>query len=82
DNQYSDNGSPINPGANVDSPGDVKNIDFGGIYIPQPRWRHMNNTVCNFLFCDGHVESRHYKKTGTNTGTCDLLRKNVNVNAP
>jgi prepilin-type processing-associated H-X9-DG protein/prepilin-type N-terminal cleavage/methylation domain-containing protein len=22
------------------------------------RFRHMNNTTCNFLFCDGHVEGR------------------------
>ena len=44
------------------------NVDFvasrtqyngiGGFDSNRMRFRHMNNTVCNFLFCDGHVASR------------------------
>lgn len=82
----SDNGDPIDPGPNKDCSGmDATALPAWSTTSPyqpfgQPRWRHMNNTVCNFLFCDGHVASFHYKKTGPNTGTCDLLRGNVNVN--
>ncbi len=45
------------------------------------RFRHMNNTVANCLFCDGHVESKHYigVKNGV-ANVCDILRKNINVN--
>jgi prepilin-type N-terminal cleavage/methylation domain-containing protein/prepilin-type processing-associated H-X9-DG protein len=79
------NGSPIDPGPNYDFGGDVNNITpaASSPFQPagQPRWRHMNNTVCNFLFCDGHVESHHYKSTGFHTGTCDLYGRNVNVNS-
>ena len=82
----SDNGDPMDPGPNKDCAGmDATALPAWSTASPwqpfgQPRWRHMGNTVCNFLFCDDHVESRHYKSTGPNTGTCDLLRDNVNVN--
>ncbi len=48
------------------------------------RFRHLNNTVCNVLMVDGHVESFTLKmiKTGTTTvnATTSLLRKNIYVN--
>jgi prepilin-type N-terminal cleavage/methylation domain-containing protein/prepilin-type processing-associated H-X9-DG protein len=31
---------------------------FGGFDVCNMRFRHMNNTACNFLFVDGHVASR------------------------
>ncbi|HEY1685082.1 MAG TPA: prepilin-type N-terminal cleavage/methylation domain-containing protein [Tepidisphaeraceae bacterium] len=31
---------------------------FGGTDVCNMRFRHMNNTACNFLFVDGHVASR------------------------
>ncbi len=31
---------------------------IGGSDSCNMRFRHMNNTACNFLFCDGHAESR------------------------
>lgn len=40
------------------------------------RWRHLQNKSANFLFCDGHAESRAWK-SGSVT---ELLRNNVNVN--
>jgi prepilin-type processing-associated H-X9-DG protein/prepilin-type N-terminal cleavage/methylation domain-containing protein len=30
----------------------------GGFDACEMRFRHLNNTTCNILFCDGHVESR------------------------
>jgi prepilin-type processing-associated H-X9-DG protein len=41
----------------------------------QIRFRHMKNTMANFLFVDGHSESRAYK-SATQT---DVLQKNVNT---
>jgi prepilin-type N-terminal cleavage/methylation domain-containing protein/prepilin-type processing-associated H-X9-DG protein len=41
------------------------------------RWRHNSNRAANFLFVDGHVESRAYVSATKN----GLLRKNVCVNA-
>ena len=38
------------------------------------RFRHMNNTLANALFCDGHVESFHWKRPGS--GGTDLQFKN------
>ncbi len=46
--------------------------------ISNIRWRHMNNTVANFLFCDGHVEAKHY--LGTRNGTpdvCEIQERNI-----
>ena len=40
------------------------------------RWRHQKNTMANFLFVDGHVESRQYK----NRNSVDLKLSNINVN--
>ena len=64
-----DNGSSVNGQANIDPAGYYSND--GGI-----RWRHLGNTAANFLFVDGHAETRRLKK-GSAT---ELLRKNVNVN--
>lgn len=41
------------------------------------RWRHLGNTTANFLFADGHAESRKLSQDGK---TCDLTRGNINVN--
>lgn len=30
----------------------------GGFDVCWMRFRHLDNTTCNFLFCDGHVDSR------------------------
>ncbi|MGD0460912.1 MAG: type II secretion system protein [Tepidisphaeraceae bacterium] len=30
----------------------------GGFDVCEMRFRHLNNTTCNMLFCDGHVDSR------------------------
>jgi prepilin-type N-terminal cleavage/methylation domain-containing protein/prepilin-type processing-associated H-X9-DG protein len=38
------------------------------------RFRHMNNTQANALFCDGHVDSFHFKHPGN--GGSDLQYKN------
>ncbi|HQY87608.1 MAG TPA: hypothetical protein PK402_03050 [Tepidisphaeraceae bacterium] len=64
------NGSSIYAGPNVDAP-QMFNNDSGGTI----RWRHMQNKSANFLFVDGHAESRRYK----NKTTCDLKRENVNT---
>jgi prepilin-type processing-associated H-X9-DG protein/prepilin-type N-terminal cleavage/methylation domain-containing protein len=62
------NNSSIDPGPNLD--GTDSGFPAGDI-----RFRHMNNTMGNGLFADGHVESFHYRP-----GSCDILRSNVNVN--
>lgn len=41
------------------------------------RFRHGRDTQLNALMMDGHVETFNYKKS---TQTCDMLRKNINVN--
>lgn len=47
------------------------------------RWRHSGNTMANFLFVDGHCDSRSYKKIGTAPGNVTgVLRKNVYVQQP
>jgi prepilin-type N-terminal cleavage/methylation domain-containing protein/prepilin-type processing-associated H-X9-DG protein len=78
-NSNNDNGSPVEVNANVDVGDNLANVygDNGG-----PRFRHMNNTACNFLFVDGHVESHTISTHLDSLGylTCDLLGKNVNVN--
>lgn len=40
----------------------------------QLRFRHLNNTIMNVLFADGHTDSFHYKRPGF--GGCDLQFKN------
>jgi prepilin-type N-terminal cleavage/methylation domain-containing protein/prepilin-type processing-associated H-X9-DG protein len=77
------NSTPIDPGTNLDW--------LGSPNFPTPspsnnvsniRFRHANNTVANVMYCDGHVAAQHLKKSPTLPGkfTCDLLRRNVNVN--
>jgi prepilin-type processing-associated H-X9-DG protein len=72
-----DNGISIDGGYNTDNttgspdPRPSQKNNYGNI-----RWRHMNNSVANCLFCDGHVEPRAFK-TRYNT---ELLGKNINVN--
>jgi prepilin-type processing-associated H-X9-DG protein/prepilin-type N-terminal cleavage/methylation domain-containing protein len=72
-----DNGISIDGGYNTDdmtgnpNPTPSAKDNWGNI-----RWRHMNNNVANFLFCDGHVESRAYNSRYKT----ELLGKNINVN--
>lgn len=42
---------------NMDVTGSTYN-GFGGWDVCNMRFRHLNNTTCNFLFVDSHVESR------------------------
>jgi prepilin-type processing-associated H-X9-DG protein/prepilin-type N-terminal cleavage/methylation domain-containing protein len=69
DKLQSDNGNSVQGQLNQDSP------DFFG-RDAQIRWRHNKNTAANFLFVDGHCESRNWK----GVDKTDLLRRNVNVN--
>jgi prepilin-type N-terminal cleavage/methylation domain-containing protein/prepilin-type processing-associated H-X9-DG protein len=64
-NWYTDPRPGPNPGANTD-PAD-RAMPFRGAsgendYVFQIRWRHQMNTVANFLFLDGHVDSMRYKR--------------------
>ena len=43
--------------ANGDISSGTANVQFGA-NSNEMRFRHMGNTVADFLFCDGHVESR------------------------
>jgi prepilin-type N-terminal cleavage/methylation domain-containing protein/prepilin-type processing-associated H-X9-DG protein len=75
------NGLPIDAGNNKDWFGIVTATVTTASNISNIRFRHMNNTVANCLFCDGHVESKHY--SGLKNGVADvsdILRKNINVN--
>jgi prepilin-type processing-associated H-X9-DG protein len=45
-----------------------------GAFGNDMRFRHMNNTLANALFCDGHVESFHWKRPGS--GGTDMQFKN------
>ena len=69
DSPLADNAHSIQPGLNVDTP------DWFGS-AEQIRWRHLGNKAANFLFADGHVESRRY----LDHNNCELQRANVNVN--
>ena len=40
------------------TPGNQVGAGLGGFEHCFMRFRHLNNTTCNFLFCDGHVDSR------------------------
>lgn len=76
-NQCGTNGSPIDAGTNMDDPNDISQaFPSEPTQVGFPRFRHMGNKVGNFLFCDGHVESRAYKSRYQN----EILRRNVNVN--
>jgi prepilin-type N-terminal cleavage/methylation domain-containing protein/prepilin-type processing-associated H-X9-DG protein len=54
-------GSSVVAGSVTKSVLTASNVDVvntGSTYIPYMRFRHMNNSRGNFLFVDGHVESR------------------------
>ncbi|MGD0462145.1 MAG: type II secretion system protein [Tepidisphaeraceae bacterium] len=87
-----DDGTPINPGANVDNGAIAPDYRAGNAipfvtYDGDIRWRHMNNSAANFLFVDGHVEAHFIQR---NPGGAqlhppqpyktDLLGKNIDVN--
>lgn len=96
----SDDSFPIDPGMNTDT-GDASNgpstttLATGAIMtsyettnnIGNIRWRHMNNTAANFLYCDGHVEPHFIKRNPSGIGsvgqvqpyTTDLLGRNINL---
>jgi len=78
-NPNNDNGLPVEVQGNNDVSDNLANVygDNGGI-----RFRHLNNTGANFLYCDFHVESHVLttNKDALGYTTCDLLGKNVNVN--
>ncbi len=76
------NGTSIDAGTNQDYMGpDLSATPGPTANLCNIRFRHMRDKVANCLFCDGHVESRHYygSKNGV-ANVCDILRKNVNVN--
>lgn len=72
--------------ANPDGPDAGLNKDYGNYGLLDSdsgpynalgndiRFRHMNNTQANALFCDGHVDSFHFKHPGN--GGSDLQYKN------
>lgn len=67
-----DNNDPVDPGPDLDVTASA------GATI---RWRHGNHSA-NFLFCDGHVESRSYQPprvTGGGLNKGDLLKQNLRV---
>jgi len=68
-NPLADNGGSVQGQTNQDSP------DFSG-RDAQIRWRHTKNKVANFLYVDGHCDSRLWKSPNQT----ELLRRNVNVN--
>jgi prepilin-type N-terminal cleavage/methylation domain-containing protein/prepilin-type processing-associated H-X9-DG protein len=66
----------IDGGGNVDSVDDATTNHITG--LGNLRWRHMGNKAANFLFVDGHAESRKYKSELQT----DLLRRNICVPPP
>jgi prepilin-type processing-associated H-X9-DG protein/prepilin-type N-terminal cleavage/methylation domain-containing protein len=80
-NTNADNGANISIGPNQDTGSDMAYL-WWDCTNGQVRARHMGGTVANFLFVDGHVESRSITKTKDQYGnvTIDLLGKNINVN--
>jgi prepilin-type N-terminal cleavage/methylation domain-containing protein/prepilin-type processing-associated H-X9-DG protein len=42
----------------ISNSGSTNYSGFGGYDVCYMRFRHINNTTCNFLFADGHVASR------------------------
>jgi prepilin-type processing-associated H-X9-DG protein/prepilin-type N-terminal cleavage/methylation domain-containing protein len=87
-NKNNDDGMPINPGFNKDSPdaygtpGNYQEQDS----VADIRWRHLNNTAANFLFVDGHVESHSISPNPAGGASqpykTDLTGSNFNVNTP
>jgi len=72
DSPYAQDGVSIFAGGNTDA-----QVLFGANGTDgEIRWRHLGNTSANFLFVDGHCESRAYKSPTQ----CDLRRANVNTN--
>jgi len=82
----SDDGAPINPGFNKEYNGSTVDGSFvvGVSTFGDIRWRHLNNTAANFLFVDGHVESRSISPNPTGGAyqpyKTDLMGRNINVN--
>ena len=70
DHKNATNGETIDGGLNKDV--DFQSVDPAG----NIRWRHQKNTRGNFLFVDGHVETRAYKSRFQ----VDLKKLNINVN--
>jgi prepilin-type N-terminal cleavage/methylation domain-containing protein/prepilin-type processing-associated H-X9-DG protein len=62
---------PFDGGTNFDAP--TYNATDNNSNI---RWRHLNNTTANFLFVDGHAESRKY----SSRYRTELTQANVHVN--
>ena len=78
-NPNADNGAQIDIGPNQDT---ANNISFLWYNCTngQVRFRHLNNTAGNFLFCDGHVEAHRVgHQTSAGHFSCDLLGRNINV---
>jgi prepilin-type processing-associated H-X9-DG protein len=79
---YSSSGVTAQPGQPVNIPTNIDNPPSGtGTNV---RFRHMNNTVMNALFADGHCDQFRLKVKGNPASyanyTTDFLRKNINVN--
>jgi prepilin-type N-terminal cleavage/methylation domain-containing protein/prepilin-type processing-associated H-X9-DG protein len=70
DHKNATNGATIDGGLNKEV--DSQSIAPAG----DIRWRHQKNTRANFLFVDGHVETRAYKSRFQ----VDLKKLNFNVN--
>jgi prepilin-type processing-associated H-X9-DG protein len=54
-----------NPGPNFDYPdrsGSFMGVNLENGMEGQFRWRHLNNTTCNFLYVDGHAEGLKYRR--------------------
>ena len=80
-NPVNDDGAEMETGTNADTANSLKWLWWGSTN-GQVRFRHMQNTASNFLFCDGHVEAHYINKIPDAAGnqTCDLMGKNVNIN--
>jgi prepilin-type processing-associated H-X9-DG protein/prepilin-type N-terminal cleavage/methylation domain-containing protein len=74
DHPNSRNGEPIDGGPNTEARSNSNADEAAG----NIRWRHLRNRTANFLFADGHVEPRNYKSRNA----VELMRSNINVNAP
>jgi prepilin-type processing-associated H-X9-DG protein len=86
-------GSTLDPSSSIDlrswwGPGAINQDDGRTDATQNPlngsnvRFRHVNNTVCNALMADGHVETFTYNKRlkPTDAKVTSLLRRNINVN--
>ena len=70
---YASNAS-INGGTNLDTPAGLPSPNDK--QVGNIRWRHRNNTTANFLFVDGHAESRRYNSQFKT----EITEANVRVN--